>query len=70
MTRSATCMAGGSNAAALDDATYDRSAAAFDNPDHVAIVIHNYRWRLGIAPGEPAFDAIEAKLAASPPIAV
>ncbi|HWI86693.1 MAG TPA: alpha/beta hydrolase [Sphingomonas sp.] len=55
---------------AFDDATYDRSAASFDNPDHVAIVIHNYRWRLGIAPGEPAFEAIEAKLAASPPIAV
>ena len=37
----------------FDDATFDRSAAAFDNPDHVAIVIHNYRWRLGLAEGEP-----------------
>ena len=39
---------------AFDDATFDRSAAAFDNPDHVAIVIHNYRWRLSLAPGGPA----------------
>src|SRR5262245_7287375 len=36
----------------FEDATFDRSAAAFDNPDHVAIVIHNYRWRLGLAEGE------------------
>jgi pimeloyl-ACP methyl ester carboxylesterase len=54
----------------FDDATYDRSAAAFDNPDHVTIVIHNYRWRLGLAEGEPKYDAIEQMLAAGPPIAV
>ncbi|MBF6195989.1 MULTISPECIES: alpha/beta fold hydrolase [Nocardia] len=46
----------------FDDATYERSAAAFDNPDHVDIVIHNYRWRLGLAPGEPEFDAYERQL--------
>ncbi len=40
----------------FDDATYDRTAAAFDNPDHVAIVIHNYRWRLGLAKGDPKYD--------------
>src|SRR5450755_4070081 len=39
----------------FDDATFDRSAASFDNPDHVAIVIHNYRWRLGLAEGEPKY---------------
>ncbi|HEY3796711.1 MAG TPA: alpha/beta hydrolase [Caulobacteraceae bacterium] len=55
---------------AFDDATFDRSAAAFDNPDHVEIVVHNYRWRQGLAKGEPKYDAFEAKLAASPPIAV
>jgi len=55
---------------AFDDATFDRSAAAFDNPDHVAIVIHNYRWRLGLAPGEPQYDDLEARLAALPSIAV
>ena len=55
---------------AFDDATYERSAAAFDNPDHVAVVIHNYRWRLGLAEGEPRYDAIEAKLAAGPTIGV
>jgi pimeloyl-ACP methyl ester carboxylesterase len=55
---------------AFDDATFDRSAAAFDNPDHVAIVIHNYRWRLGLAPGEPQYDDLEARLAALPAIAV
>ncbi|MDP9421473.1 MAG: alpha/beta hydrolase [Pseudomonadota bacterium] len=54
----------------FDDATYDRSAAAFDNPDHVAIVIHNYRWRLGLAEGEPRYDAIERRLAAGPTIGV
>jgi pimeloyl-ACP methyl ester carboxylesterase len=54
----------------FDDATYDRSAAAFENPDHVEIVIHNYRWRLGLAPGEPQYDELDAKLAAGPPIAV
>ena len=40
----------------FDDATFDRSAASFDNPDHVAIVIHNYRWRLGLAEGEAEYD--------------
>jgi pimeloyl-ACP methyl ester carboxylesterase len=47
-----------------------RTAQAFDNPDHVAIVIHNYRWRLGLATGEPAYDPLEAKLAAGPAISV
>ena len=50
----------------FDDATFDRSAAAFDNPDHVAIVIHNYRWRLGLAEGEPKYDDLEKRLAAVP----
>ena len=54
----------------FDDATYERTAASFDNPDHVAIVIHNYRWRLGLAEGEPKYDAIEAKLATAPGISV
>jgi pimeloyl-ACP methyl ester carboxylesterase len=54
----------------FDDATFERSAQAFDNPDHVAIVIHNYRWRLGLAEGEARFDALEAKLEAGPKIAV
>ena len=54
----------------FDDDTYDRSAGAFDNPDHVDIVIHNYRWRLGLAKGEPRYDAVEAKLAAKPTIGV
>jgi len=54
----------------FDDATFARSAAAFDNPDHVAIVISNYRWRLGLAEGEPQFDALERRLAAAPVIAV
>jgi pimeloyl-ACP methyl ester carboxylesterase len=54
----------------FDDATFDRSAAAFDNPDHVAIVIHNYRWRLGLAEGEPKYDDLEKRLAASPVITV
>ena len=54
----------------FDDATFDRSAAAFDNPDHVAIVVHNYRWRLGLAAGEARYDDIEARLATAPPIAV
>ena len=48
---------------AFDDATFARSAAAFDNPDHVAIVIHNYRWRLGLAAGEPHYDDLERRLA-------
>ena len=47
-----------------------RSAAAFDNPDHVDIVIHNYRWRLGLAVGEPHYDALEKRLAESPTITV
>jgi pimeloyl-ACP methyl ester carboxylesterase len=54
----------------FDDATFNRSAAAFDNPDHVAIVVHNYRWRLGIAEGEPRYDTLEAKLASFPEISV
>lgn len=54
----------------FDDATFQRSASAFDNPDHVAISIHNYRWRLGVAQGEPRFDALEAKLATFPSIGV
>jgi pimeloyl-ACP methyl ester carboxylesterase len=54
----------------FDDATFDRSAASFDNPDHVAIVIHNYRWRLDLAKGEPRYDEIEKQLAAAPVIAV
>ncbi len=55
---------------AFDDAVFDRSAAAFDNPDHVAIVIHNYRWRQGLAEGEAKYDALEARLAAAPVITV
>ena len=54
----------------FDDATFERSAAAFDNPDHVAVVIHNYRWRLGLASGEPQFDVLEQRLAAFPAISV
>jgi pimeloyl-ACP methyl ester carboxylesterase len=54
----------------FDDATFARSAAAFDNPDHVAIVIHNYRWRLGRAEGEPKYDELERRLAAGPAITV
>jgi pimeloyl-ACP methyl ester carboxylesterase len=54
----------------FDDATFNRSAAAFDNPDHVAIVIHNYRWRLGLAQGEPKYDDLEKRLAESPLITV
>jgi pimeloyl-ACP methyl ester carboxylesterase len=54
----------------FDDATFDRSAAAFDNPDHVAVVIHNYRWRLGLAQGEAKYDDLEKKLADAPVIAV
>ncbi len=54
----------------FDDATFDRSAAAFDNPDHVAIAIHNYRWRLGLAQGEARHDAVEARLARAPVIGV
>jgi pimeloyl-ACP methyl ester carboxylesterase len=54
----------------FDEATFLRSAAAFDNPDHVSIVIHNYRWRLGLAEGEAKYDELEARLAASPNITV
>jgi pimeloyl-ACP methyl ester carboxylesterase len=54
----------------FDDATFDRSAAAFDNPDHVAVVIHNYRWRLGLANGEPKYDDLEKRLAEFPVITV
>jgi len=54
----------------FDDATFNRSAAAFDNPDHVAIVIHNYRWRLGLAEGEAKYDELEKRLAAAPNISV
>jgi pimeloyl-ACP methyl ester carboxylesterase len=54
----------------FDDATFNRSAAAFDNPDHVAIVIHNYRWRLGLAQGEAKYDDLEKRLAESPLITV
>jgi pimeloyl-ACP methyl ester carboxylesterase len=54
----------------FDDATFDRSAAAFNNPDHIAIVIHNYRWRLSLAEGEPEYDDLEKRLAEAPVIAV
>lgn len=54
----------------FDDATFERTAAAFDNPDHVAIVIHNYRWRLGLADGEAKYDDLERRLAAGPLIGV
>jgi len=55
---------------AFDDATFDRSAASLENPDHVAIVIHNYRWRIGLAEGEAQYDDLEKRLAAAPAIAV
>ncbi|MGW3115984.1 alpha/beta fold hydrolase [Streptomyces sp. NPDC001107] len=54
----------------FDDATFARTAAAFDNPDYAAVVIHNYRWRLSVAEGEPRYDRYEEKLATTPPIAV
>jgi pimeloyl-ACP methyl ester carboxylesterase len=54
----------------FDDATFERSAKSFDNPDHVAVVIHNYRWRLGLAEGEAKYDEIEQKLAKAPVITV
>ena len=54
----------------FDDETFDRSAASFDNPDHVAIVIHNYRWRLGLADGEPEYAELEQRLAEGPLITV
>jgi pimeloyl-ACP methyl ester carboxylesterase len=54
----------------FDDATYDRTAASFNNPDHVDIVMHDYRWRLGLADGERKYDDLEKRLAALPPITV
>jgi pimeloyl-ACP methyl ester carboxylesterase len=54
----------------FDDATFDRSAASLDNPDHSSIVIHNYRWRLSLAAGEPKYDGLEKRLAAAPVISV
>jgi pimeloyl-ACP methyl ester carboxylesterase len=54
----------------FDDATFDRSAASFDNPDHASIVIHNYRWRLGLAEGESKYDDLEKRLAEAPAITV
>jgi len=54
----------------FDNATFNRTAASFDNPDHVAIVIHNYRWRIGAAEGEPQYDDLEKRLAAAPVITV
>jgi pimeloyl-ACP methyl ester carboxylesterase len=54
----------------FDDASFDRSATSFDNPDHVDIVIHNYRWRLGLADGEAEYDSLEKRLAQGPVIAV
>jgi pimeloyl-ACP methyl ester carboxylesterase len=55
---------------AFDDAAFDRSAAAFDNPDHVEVVIHNYRWRLGLATGEARYEGLERRLAHGPVIGV
>jgi len=54
----------------FSDATFERSAKAFDNPDHVAIVVHNYRWRMDLAKGEARYDDLEKKLAAAPVIKV
>jgi pimeloyl-ACP methyl ester carboxylesterase len=54
----------------FDDATFERTAQSFNNPDHVAIVIHNYRWRMGLAQGESQYDSIEARLATAPNISV
>ena len=54
----------------FDDATFNRSASSFDNPDHVAVVIHNYRWRLGLADGERKYDELENRLAQFPAITV
>ena len=54
----------------FDDATFDRTAVAFDNPDHVAIVIHNYRWRIDVAKGEAKYDDLEKRLAEGPVITV
>jgi pimeloyl-ACP methyl ester carboxylesterase len=54
----------------FDDDTFNRTAASFNNPDHVDIVVHNYRWRLGIAEGEPKYDELEKQLAKGPLITV
>jgi pimeloyl-ACP methyl ester carboxylesterase len=54
----------------FDNAIFERTAASFNNPDHVAIVIHNYRWRLGLAGGEPKYDNLEMQLAKGPNITV
>ncbi|MDB5503556.1 MAG: alpha/beta hydrolase [Tardiphaga sp.] len=54
----------------FDDATFDRSAASLDNPDHVSVSIHNYRWRLGLGEGEAKYDDLEKRLAAAPVISV
>jgi pimeloyl-ACP methyl ester carboxylesterase len=54
----------------FDDATFARTAASFNNPDHVSIVIHNYRWRLSLAKGEPQYDAFEQRLFGAPIISV
>ena len=54
----------------FDDATFERSAASLENPDHVAIVVHNYRWRLSLAEGERKYDDLEKRLAAAPVITV
>jgi pimeloyl-ACP methyl ester carboxylesterase len=54
----------------FDDATFDRSAASFDNPDHVSIVVHNYRWRLALAEGESKYEALDKRLAEFPAITV
>ncbi|EIM26471.1 alpha/beta fold hydrolase [Microvirga lotononidis] len=54
----------------FDDATFERTVASFDNPDHVDVVIHNYRWRLGLADGDPELQDLEKRLAAFPPISV
>jgi pimeloyl-ACP methyl ester carboxylesterase len=54
----------------FDEATFNRSATSFDNPDHVNVVVHNYRWRLGLAEGEPKYDEYEQRLAQAPVITV
>ncbi len=54
----------------FDETTFNRSAAALDNPDHVSIVVHNYRWRLGLADGEAKYADLEQQLAESPVITV
>ena len=54
----------------FDDAIFERSALAFNNPDHVDIAIHNYRWRLALAQGEPKYDDLEKRLAESPVITI